>query len=56
MIFFERKVGQSPDVDGWPSLLQFTQKEGLQQVLFLFLASTVMAQRGSRAVFGNVSK
>ena len=24
MIFFERKVEQSLDVDGWPSLLQFT--------------------------------
>ena len=35
MIFFKIKVGQSLDVDGWPSLLQFTQKEGLQQVLFL---------------------
>ena len=35
MIFFERKVGQSVDVDGRPSSLQFTQTEGLQQVLFL---------------------
>ena len=35
MILFERKIEQSLDVDGWPYLLQFTQKEGLQQVLFL---------------------
>ena len=35
MIFFERKVGQSLEVDEWLSLLKFTQKKGLQQVLFL---------------------
>ena len=35
MILFERKIEQSLDVDGWPYLLQFTQQEGLQQVLFL---------------------
>ena len=35
MIFFEREIGQYLDVDGWPSLLQFTQKERLEQVLFL---------------------
>ena len=56
MIFFERKIGQSLGVDGWSSLLQFTQKEGLQQVLFLFLASTVVARRASRQVFSNISK
>ena len=50
MIFFERKVEQSLDVDGWPSLLQFTI------TIFMFLASTVMTQRGSKTVLGNMSK
>ena len=50
MIFFERKVEQSLDVDGGPSLLQFTI------TIFMFLASTVMTQRGSKTVLGNMSK
>ena len=51
--FFQRIFVQSLDVDGWPSLLQFKEKEGLQQVLLaIFLVSTVVAERDFRAVFG----
>ena len=56
MIFLKEKVGQSLDVDGWPSLLQFTQKKGLQQILFSCFWFPQLWQRDSRAVFGNMFK
>ena len=56
MIFLDRKVGQSLDVDGWPFLLQFTQKNRIATSIIMFLASTVVIKRGSKAVFGYMSK
>ena len=42
--FFKRKVGQSLDVDGRHSLLQFTQKEELQQVVLILWQREVLEQ------------